>query len=136
MKARRACLLTLLLSLAAPMAARAEAPSPTAERQAKLLLRVLSYDRALASWSRGRLKIGVLSDRSGDSKASDCEDVLRALQAAKSYTVKKLPVEVVALEYKDAGELERAIAAASINILYVCPSMAPRLPTVVALAER
>jgi hypothetical protein len=125
--------MAILSCCALPPAAWAGDPA-AADRQAKLLLRVLSYDHALESWSGGRLRIGVIHGASPPSPEHDCESIQEALASSATYTVKKLPVEVVEVPI-DVGSIEQLVAAHRINVFFLCPSVRGEIDQVLRFAR-
>lgn len=132
---REPLILILVCSLlGAGTAARAEPDRRLEDRQAQLLLRVLSYDATLPRWTRGRLRIGVLFGSPPREDAA-CTRILDALRGLEGVTVQRLPVDAVALEVGPSRDLVASVEQRGINALYLCNSVADRGPSIARVAR-
>jgi hypothetical protein len=128
-----ALLLAALVGEAAP--ARGDDLSP--RRQALLLLRVLAYDRNLKTRARGAVRVAVVF-RAGDRRSEEQGEEMAAAMAevARQVVTAGLPVEVLALPYRDAADFEARLEAAAPTCLYVCDALRPAVKEIASAARR
>ncbi|MCC7381319.1 MAG: YfiR family protein [Deltaproteobacteria bacterium] len=127
-------LMAACIVLSVGTAAFADPDHRLEDRQARLLLRVLSYDAALPRWTKGRLRIGVLA---GSPQREDpaCARILSALQGLEGVTVQRLPVEVVALEAGPWESVAASVEKQDLSALYLCDSVAERGASIARMAR-
>jgi hypothetical protein len=127
-----ALLLAALLGEAAP--ARADDLSP--RRQALLVLRVLVYDRNLKARARDAVRVAIVF-RAGDRRSEEQGEEMAAAmtEVAQQVVAAGLPVEVLAVPYRDAADFEARLEAAAPTCLYVCDALQP-VVKVIARAAR
>lgn len=110
--------LAAALLLLAPALAAAE-PLP-AKNEALLLLRVLAFDRELTTFRARDAVVVVVASRHGDAagEARRAELVAALREAAREFTVKKLPVRVVPLDWgADAAARLKASGGAAVLVV-------------------
>jgi len=116
----------------APRAAAAP-PSVSPDVRAKLLLKVLSYDRQLAQRSGGRLVLAVITDPAAPAAVrkdtARMADALRA--AAERFKVAKMRAEVVTVEL--GPDLAQVLQARGATVVYAVPGTT-QAPVVAAAA--
>ncbi len=117
----------LAWTAANPGAGTAAEPVVPAPVQATMAVRLLEYDRALKSWSGGRLTIGVVARRAGG--AAEFEQALSGRDA------QGVPIKVAAHAYKDADALRTWIEKSGVGLLYVAPDAAAESAAAVAVAS-
>ncbi len=110
-----------------PGAGTAAEPVVPAPVQATMAGRILEYDRALKSWSGGRLTVGVVARRAGG--AAEFEQALAGRDA------QGVPIKVAAHAYKDAEALRAWIERSGVGLLYLAPDAAAESAAVVAVAS-
>jgi len=112
--------MTWLWLLATP----ASAADLTPAQQALLMLKVVGYDRNRQARGADLVRIGVLGDLHGKSRAR-ARDVHAALEelVASGLTLDGRPVEVVDLLLADDEDLLDALKTAHPNALYVAPAI-------------
>jgi len=129
--------LALAAALAVPPPARAAEDDLPARKQALLLLRVLVYDRHLPERAHGAVRVAVVF-RAGDRESEAQRDELLAAFAAvgREVVAAGLPVEAVAVPWRDAADLEARLAGAKIACVYVGARLGPAWREVEASARR
>jgi hypothetical protein len=122
------CLLlgVLCWTVTSPGAGTAGEPVVPAPVQATLAVRILEYDRALKSWSGGRLTVGVVARHA--SAASEFEQALSGRDA------QGVPIKVAQHAYKDAEGLRAWIERSGVGLLYLAPDAAAESAAAVAVA--
>ena len=130
-----ACALSLALANVASLGPRAAAAAPgvSPDVRAKLLLKVLSYDRQLAQRSGGHLVLAVVTDPAAPAAVrKDTARMVDALRAAaERFKVAKMRATVVAVEL--GPDLAATLAAQGATAVYAVPSTA-QAPVVAAAA--
>jgi hypothetical protein len=111
-----ACLLMLV-----PRPGVAQSMSLPAESQIPLILKVLTYDRHFESKAGQQVLVGIVYVPADPESLRAAEEVGTTFFKFKGKTVKKLPVTYVMLEYSTAAELEKAVKAKKIGVLYITP---------------
>jgi hypothetical protein len=117
----------------APAAAAAEAMPVPVSLQLPLILKILTYDRNLASRAQGELRIGIVV-APGETGAARAE-IADGFQALADRTVKGLRLRIVTLEYGSESQLEGALRSGQVAVLYVAPGNAGHLDAIVRLAR-
>ena len=110
-----------------PGAGTAAEPLVPAPVQATMAVRILEYDRALKTWSGGRLTVGVVARHAGG--AAEFEQALSGRDA------QGVPIKVAAHAYKDAESLRAWIERSSVGLLYLAPDAASESAAAVAVAS-
>ena len=130
-RARRTSRWAILAALAwtstNPGAGTAAEPLVPAPVQATMAVRILEYDRALRTWSGGRLTIGVVARHAG--AAAEFEQALAGRDA------QGVPIKVAAHAYKDADSLRTWLERSSVGLLYLAPDAAAESAAAVAVAS-
>ncbi|HVO11449.1 MAG TPA: YfiR family protein [Vicinamibacteria bacterium] len=111
---------------ARPGAGTAAEPVVPAPVQATMAVRILDYDRALKTWSGGRLTVGVVARHAG--AAAEFEQALSGRDA------QGVPIKVAAHPYKDADSLRAWIERNGVGLLYLAPDVAAESAAAVAVA--
>lgn len=106
------------LALAAVAARAAESPIP-AELQVQLLLRIFSFDRALAA--DDELVVGVLVQKRHRASYDAAEEMLAALRAAAGEAAGGRRVRALAIACETPDALVAALDREPVDILYVTP---------------
>ncbi len=131
----RASLLLALFCIAAPTASavggREESPIEP-ELQAQLLLKVLSFDRALAARSGSELTVGVVIQRRYRPSLEAGEDMLAAFASVASRDFVALRLRAIAVELGPKTDLEAELARLEVDVLYVTPVRALTAATIAA----
>ncbi len=117
----------LAWSATSPGAGTAGEPVVPAPVQASMAVRILEYDRALKSWSGGRLTVGVVARR-----ASAAAEFGRALSGRDAQGV---PIKVAEHAYKDAEGLRAWIDRSGVKLLYLAPEATAESAAAVAVAS-
>ena len=81
------------------------------------------------------LTIGVVYVAGDPVSVQAKNEMADTLKAFAGKTVKKVPIRFVVLEYTTPGELERAVKASQVEVLYVAPGNAGHLPAVLKLSQ-
>jgi hypothetical protein len=113
----------------------ADMPVP-ADTQVPLLLKILTYDRNLASKTGSDLVVGVVFDSGNRASAAAADKVGTALYAMKGRTVKGRPLKWFAVEYTGAADLEKVVRSKGIGVFYLTPGNDANVVDIVALSRR
>ncbi|HTP26689.1 MAG TPA: YfiR/HmsC family protein [Anaeromyxobacteraceae bacterium] len=128
-----ALLLAALVALPWPVQADDLAP----RKQALLLLRVLVYDRNLKSRAGNSVRVAVAfraSDRESEKRRDELVSAFE--QVSREVVAAGLPVEVVAVPYRDATDFEARLAAAHPSALYACVQLEPAAGIIARMTRR
>ena len=132
-----AALLAAVLALATPATVRAadETPPVPANLQVTLLFKALTFERNLVERSGDELTIGVVYVP-GDPLSERARDgIAETLREAATKTVKKLPIRSVMLRYTSAADLEQAVKAERVGVLYVTPGNSGHLDAILKVCQ-
>jgi hypothetical protein len=139
MRAARAALAALLLA-AAPLGTGAAAVARLAEAmpvpvslQLPLILKILTYDRNLATRSRGELRVAVVV-AAGEAVGARAE-IAEGFRALADHTVRGLRLRTAVVEYASEAQLEAALRAGQVTVVYVAPGNAGHLDVLVRVAR-
>jgi hypothetical protein len=127
-------LLILVLLLVLPLPSVAQSMSQPAVLQIPVLLKVLTYDRHFETKSAQQVMVGIVYVDSRESRAA-LEDVAATLKSFAGKTVKTRPVNYVVLEYTSPADLEKAIKAKNVNVLYITPGNDKNLADVLKISQ-
>lgn len=116
-------------------AAHAE-PMLPADRQALLLLKVLSYDYRLPQRAKKTVQILVLYRPEERASRQAGDSLLRALQALSGYTVHRLPVRATLVAYRGTAALDAQLAPLQASVIYLAPGLDAALPDILALTRK
>jgi hypothetical protein len=120
----------------AAISAAALAGDLPADQRAKILMRVLTYDRQIESrQSGGAVFVGVLYAPADRASVKEKDAMVAALGALKALKIKGYSLEFAAMPYKDAGALKAQAGLRRITALYVCSGLSSALGDVRAFAE-
>lgn len=134
---RRAALIlgaAVMLGAAPPVGA-ADMPVP-ADAQVPLLLKILTYDRNLTSKAGTDLVLGVVFDSGNRVSTSAADKVGTALYGMTGRTVKGRPLKWFTVEYQNPAELEKAVRAKGIGVLYLTPGSDAHVEEFIALCRK
>jgi hypothetical protein len=120
---QRAIALLLLALTVGSATAFAQVP---VDNQAKLVLRILSFDQKLVERAEGELRIAVIYRPGSDESERAQREMAAELETlAKKQSVAKLNVKVVPLAF--SGSLQSDLDRNKISAAYVCPGMETEL---------
>ncbi|MBI5496611.1 MAG: YfiR family protein [Deltaproteobacteria bacterium] len=103
---------------------------------AALLIKVLTYDRAVRVRASATVNVGVLAHaRGAESRACADSLVTELSQAARTQRVGSRAVHAVALPWNGAADLNSALAREQIHLLYICPGLEAESGAVSALTR-
>jgi hypothetical protein len=131
----RLMVLVPLLGLGAGAPVRAEEMALPIAKQVELLLKILTYDRNLASKAGSELAIGIVYDPTDRDSAKATTDLGSALFQYRGKTVKQLPIKYYTIEYTGAAELESVVKQKGISVLYIAPGNARNLTSILQLSQ-
>jgi hypothetical protein len=117
-----------------PVGAAEAMPFPP-DVQIALLLKVLTYDRSFQYKAKSGVTIGVVYVPTDPDSVKAKDEVLSTLSRVSDRTIKNLPIKFVALEYKDAASLEKAVRANRVNVFYIAPGNAAGLPALLKMSK-
>lgn len=113
----------------------ADMPVP-AETQVPLLLKILTYDRNLASKSGTDLVVGVVFNSANRPSAVAADKIGTALYGMKGRTVKGRAVRWFTVEYTSLSDIESVIRSKGIGVLYLTPGLDDRVDGIMGLSRR
>jgi len=105
---------------------RAEEGVPS-DFQAAILMRMLSYDRALKARAGNPVVVGIVAKSEDRSSAQAQAELAKALSVLQSGWVQGLRLSVVTTGYKDAADLTAWLAQKKVQVLYVVPGLSKEL---------
>jgi hypothetical protein len=100
--------------------------------QAQLLLKVLSFDRALAARAGSELTVGVVIQRRYRPSLEAGEDMLAAFASVANRDFVALRVRAVAVELGPETDLQAELSRLEVDVLYVTPVRALPVETIAA----
>jgi hypothetical protein len=109
----------------APLATDAM-PVP-ASLQVPLLLKILTYDRNFAARTGSSLRIAVVFSGANPDSIRARDEIAAAFEAFADKTVKNLPIRQSALEYVSDSQVDAAVLADQIKVLYLTPGIGAHL---------
>jgi hypothetical protein len=112
----------LILGAAGSRAAAQDMPVPV-ETQVPILLKILTFDRAITARPADRLVIGIIFQGRNRISSEIGEQVLRQLKASAP------AVRVVPIDLDRTDDLVAALVRDSVQVLYVAPLQAVAIPT-------
>ena len=130
----RPAALALLLNLAV-VPAWAQSMPFKADVQVALLLKILTYDRSFQFKAKSGVSIGVVYVPSDPQSVAAKEEVMKTLNSLAGRTIKNLPIKFIAVEYKDARQLEAAVRANKINVFYVTPGNGDSMSALIKMSH-
>lgn len=98
-----------------------------ADFQAAILIRVLSYDRAVKRGAGNSVVVGIVAKSEDRSSTQAQAGLAKALSALQSGWVQGLTLKVVTTDYKDAADLAAWVAEKNVQMLYVSPGLSKEL---------
>ncbi len=125
----------LLLLIISATNLHAEETLVPLDRQAKLLLKVLSYDKTLQQRVGKQLSIGVLFDPDNAVSTAVARDGYTAFHQLRKFTVQGMKVTATMLAYRGGKELAAYMKEHGINTLYVTPGLDDALSTVLRVSR-
>ena len=105
------------------------------EIQVTLLLKILTYDRALKDRCTESINIGVLYSKSDDESKEAKAAILKVLEKISDRTISKLPFTYTALEWDSKESLISEIKEKNINVLYVTPGNSAILSDLIKITQ-
>lgn len=135
MRARLPAIAALLAALATAAPARADDLTP--RRQALLLVRILVYDRNLKSRTGGAVRVAV-AFRPGDRSSEERRDAMVAAleEVSREVVAIGLPIDVVAVPYRDAADFDARLGESAPASLFVCTCLQPVVKDIARAAQR
>ncbi len=121
------------LTLAIAAAAVFADPSPSSDRRALVMLRVLAYDIYLAQRTRDTVKLLIVHPRDEDGAACAARWV-EAFDKVRKVKVAGRSVQVFVHEFRESSDLDRALNDLDVTALITCDGLARKL-AVAALAK-
>jgi hypothetical protein len=118
--------LAVLVALAAG-SRTARADGMPMQREALLLLKVLSYDENLRR-SSGPLRVAVIHQAGSAEAERAAQAVVAAFQSLRKVTVQGRTVEAVLMPAADEAKLRKQLLAAKINTVYFGPGVTDAAP--------
>ena len=112
-----------------------EAPTVPAPLQMTLLLRALAFERNLVERSGEQLTIGVVYVAGDPVSERARDEIVETLREAATKTVKKLPIRSVVLRYTSAADLEQAVKADRVGVLYLTPGNSAHLDALLKVTQ-
>jgi hypothetical protein len=123
------------LLLLMPLRGIAQSTPTGAALQVPVILKVLTYDRHFESKAGDAVVVGIVYVAGDPASTKVAEDVGQTFFGFKGKTVKKVPVNYAMLEYKGAADLERAIKAQKVNVLFITPGNDKNLTDILKISQ-
>jgi len=126
-------LVFLLFTLGPTRAEKMEVPL---DLQVSLILKSLSFDRALRERAGEELKIGVLwLPRVPDSRAAK-DDLSAILGGYAHREVEGLPITYKLIEYSSSDKLKKEIGSGGVDLLYITPGNMDNIAAITQVTQR
>ena len=122
-------------AMTGPRVASAQTMPIPVNLQIPLILKILTYDRELLQKSKSELTIGILYSAADPASVQAKDDVSRILQQLADKTVRQLAIRAVAIEYKGPADLQAAVSASRIGVLYVTPGSAGQIDQILRVSH-
>jgi hypothetical protein len=129
---RWVALCILICSLALP----AQEVSVPLRVQYPILLKALTFDRALKTRCGGDIVLGILYQGAFRKSLNVKDELLDAIRELSPQSVEGLPLHVVPIEYGPGADLDEELSRNGVNTLYVAPLRAVDIGDVAAATRR
>jgi YfiR/HmsC-like len=115
---------------------RLSAEPLAADQQVLPLLKVLIFDRNFEHRVHDELTIGVVFVPADPASVRAKNEVVKTLSNdLKNYAIKRLPIRHVAIEFTSAREVEAAVRANKVNLLFVTPLAGANLDDLLTISH-
>ena len=104
--------------------------------QVPLILKVLIYDRNFVERDQSAVNIAVVFAPSDPVSLQARDEVLRALERVSDKSVRGRPIRFSAIESTSLADIEQAVLARKISVLYITPGNSANLEQLLRLSER
>ncbi len=99
-----------------------------AVQRAKVLLRVLTYDRNLTSRLDGNnVVVKILFNPKNSASRSEKKAIVRAFTSLKSVSIKGNNLQVSEIAFSSAGDLKAVLSGGKVAAVYVCAGLESKL---------
>lgn len=105
------------------------------QRQAPILLKVLSFDYTLPKRVKNTVHIAVTFNDKDAVSSAVADDMYKAFGRLKSLTVHDLPIKVSKLAYGGPGSLKSWIDSKGVNTIYICPGLDSQLKGILQMTR-
>ena len=129
-------LATSAVVAAQPATGAAEVMQVPMDLQVPLILKVLIYDRNFAERDQSAVNIAVVFTPSDPTSLQARDEVLRALERVSDKSVGGRPIRFSAIESTRVADIEQAVLARKISVLYITPGNSANLEQLLRLSER
>jgi hypothetical protein len=117
-------------------ATAAEVMAVPMDLQVPLILKILVYDRNFGEREQSAVNIGVVYVPGDPASLRARDELMRALDRVSDKTVKGLPIRYTSLEFTSDTDVEAAVLARRISVLYIAPGNGANLEQLRRLSER
>lgn len=100
--------------------------------QIAMLLKVLTYDRSFDSKFQSGVSLGVVFSSKDPASVKAKDEVVQTISGK---TLKNQPIKNVPIDYTSPGELEKALRANHVNVLYIAPGNSQSLEQLLKLSR-
>ncbi len=101
--------------------------------QVNLFMKILRYDRNIATRGKGGIKMGVLFNPKVRSSVRIKDKFIEEFELLENKSIKGIPVFVVPVA--GVAKLEESIASYGINVLYICPGFDKELDGILSVCR-
>lgn len=115
-------LLTAFVFSSSVAAADARLP---ADREALLLLKVLSYDYQLKRHRSSHLRVGIVYRRDRQGSKQTAQSMLTAFRKLHRMTLQGMPVDAFLLPYRGPNRLDQEVRGNRVTTLYTASGLSP-----------
>jgi hypothetical protein len=123
--------------LFALLASSANAQTVPAKNQAALLMRILAYDRSLATRAGAEVTVAVIAREGTPESESGQAELAAALnELAKTTSVSGLKVRAIRVSYSTPEKLEATLGSENASAAYVTAGMTDALDALIAISRK
>jgi hypothetical protein len=107
-----------------------------ADLQVPLILKVLVYDRNFGDRDQSAVNIAVVFDPTDPASVRARTELVGALERVSTKTLRGLPIRFSSIEVTQGADIDAAVRANRINVLYITPGSARHLEELLRSSER
>jgi hypothetical protein len=106
------------------------------ELQVPLILKILIFDRNFGEREQTAVNIGIVYAPADAASLRARDELVRALDRVSDKTVRGRPIRYTPLEFTSYADVEAAVLARRISVLYIAPGNGGNLVQLLRLSER
>lgn len=107
-----------------------------ARLQLQLFVKILAFDHKFQDRTGDKLIVGVVYQEKFPESVQARAEIETALKTDSATTIKGLKIHAVFIPFRSVSDLERRLAADSIDLLYVTPLRSVEISEIAAISQR